>query len=387
MELAILLANNFLILLDAMAIYVLFGLLFAGILKQIIPDDFVIKHLGRGSVSSVVKATLFGIPLPVCSCSVIPLAQSLKKEGASKGAVQSFLISSPITGVDSILATFSFFGLIFTIFRVISSVIIAITVGVIQNFVDKDEKIIKEEVSISSCGCSNSCSSSSVKKSFSIKKVFFYAYVTLFVDMVKPLFIGLIFGALFTTLAPKEYTSLLFENQILTYIVIMLFSMPLYVCATASLPIAAALMLEGMSAGAAFIFLTAGPATSAITMSVVYKTLGKTSLIIYLSTISVLSLVFGFLFDLFFTDINILQFNLHDEETNLISQIASFIMLFLMAYYLIKPWLFRKKMTNTSCYSSSSSSCEDLKVETKIDNKLNFTKNNPSSNNFKFKVY
>ena len=386
MELAILLANNFLILLDAMAIYVLFGLLFAGILKQIIPDDFVIKHLGRGSVSSVVKATLFGIPLPVCSCSVIPLAQSLKKEGASKGAVQSFLISSPITGVDSILATFSFFGLIFTIFRVISSVIIAITVGLIQNFVDKDEKIIKEEVSISSCGCSNSCSSSSVKKSFSIKKVFFYAYVTLFVDMVKPLFIGLIFGALFTTLAPKEYTSLLFENQILTYIVIMLFSMPLYVCATASLPIAAALMLEGMCAGAAFIFLTAGPATSAITMSVVYKTLGKTSLIIYLSTISVLSLVFGFLFDLFFTDINILQFNLHDEETNLISQIASFIMLFLMAYYLIKPWLFRKKMTNTSCYSSSSSSCEDLKVETKIDNKLNFTKNNPSSNNFKFKV-
>ena len=386
MELAILLANNFLILLDAMAIYVLFGLLFAGILKQIIPDDFVIKHLGRGSVSSVVKATLFGIPLPVCSCSVIPLAQSLKKEGASKGAVQSFLISSPITGVDSILATFSFFGLIFTIFRVISSVIIAITVGLIQNFVDKDEKIIKEEVSISSCGCSNSCSSSSVKKSFSIKKVFFYAYVTLFVDMVKPLFIGLIFGALFTTLAPKEYTSLLFENQILTYIVIMLFSMPLYVCATASLPIAAALMLEGMSAGAAFIFLTAGPATSAITMSVVYKTLGKTSLIIYLSTISVLSLFFGFLFDLFFSDINILQFNLHDEETNLISQIASFIMLFLMAYYLIKPWLFRKKMTNTSCYSSSSSSCEDLKVETKIDNKLNFTKNNSSSNNFKFKV-
>lgn len=387
MELAILLANNFLILLDAMAIYVLFGLLFAGILKQIIPDDFVIKHLGRGSVSSVVKATLFGIPLPVCSCSVIPLAQSLKKEGASKGAVQSFLISSPITGVDSILATFSFFGLIFTIFRVISSVIIAITVGLIQNFVDKDEKIIKEEVSISSCGCSNSCSSSSVKKSFSIKKVFFYAYVTLFVDMVKPLFIGLIFGALFTTLAPKEYTSLLFENQILTYIVIMLFSMPLYVCATASLPIAAALMLEGMSAGAAFIFLTAGPATSAITMSVVYKTLGKTSLIIYLSTISVLSLFFGFLFDLFFSDINILQFNLHDEETNLISQIASFIMLFLMAYYLIKPWLFRKKITNTSCCSSISSSCEDLKVETKIDNKLNFTKNNPSSNNFKFKVY
>ena len=386
MELAILLANNFLVLLDAMAIYVLFGLLFAGILKQIIPDDFVIKHLGRGSVSSVVKATLFGIPLPVCSCSVIPLAQSLKKEGASKGAVQSFLISSPITGVDSILATFSFFGLIFTIFRLISSVIIAIIVGLIQNFVEKDEKLIKEDVPVSSCGCTSSCSSTAVKKSFSIKAAFSYAYVTLFVDMVKPLFIGLIFGALFTTLAPKEYTSLLFENQILTYIVIMLFSMPLYVCATASLPIAAALMMEGMSAGAAFIFLTAGPATSAITMSVVYKTLGKTSLIIYLSTIGILSFLFGFGFDSFFSDVNILQFDLHNEETSLISQIASLIMLFLMAYYLIKPLLFKKKSETSSCCSSDSSSCSDVKTETKVDNKLNFTKNNPNSNNFKFKV-
>ena len=114
--------------------------------------------------------------------------------------------------------------------------------------------------------------------------------------------------------------------------------------------------------------------------------LQKTSLIIYLSTIGFLSLIFGFLFDLFFSDVNILQFNLHNEETNLISQIASFIMLFLMAYYLIKPWLFRKKMTNPSCCSSNSSSSKDLKVETKIDNKLNFTKNNPILNNFKFKV-
>ncbi len=113
------------------------GLLFAGILKQLIPDDFVSRNLGNDSIGSVIKATVFGIPLPVCSCSVIPIAQGLKNEGASKGAVQSFLISTPITGVDSILATFSFFGLIFTIFRVISSIIIAITVGLIQNFIEK----------------------------------------------------------------------------------------------------------------------------------------------------------------------------------------------------------------------------------------------------------
>lgn len=345
MELAITLANNFLALLDAMAIYILVGLLIAGFLKQIVPDDFIIKHLGSGNISSVIKATIFGIPLPVCSCSVIPLAQSLRKEGASKGAVQSFLISSPITGVDSILATYSFFGLIFTIYRVISSIIIAIVVGIIQNIFDKDEEkeIKKEETS--SCSCHCSCSSEkTVEKSFSIKEVFSYAYVTLFKDMVKPLFIGLIFATLFTSLAPKEYTSLLFENQFLTYLVIILFSMPLYICATASLPIAAALIMEGMSPGAAFILLSAGPATSLITMSVVYKSLGKTSLIIYLTMIAVLSLLFGYLFDTFFTNVNILNFSLEEERSSLLSQISSFIMLVLMSYYLIKPWLNRKKV-------------------------------------------
>lgn len=334
-------ANNFLILLDAMAIYILVGLLIAGILKQLVPDDFVIKHLGKGSTSSVLKATLFGIPLPVCSCSVIPLAQGLRKEGASKGAVQSFLISTPITGVDSILATFSFFGLVFTLFRVISSVIIAIIVGLVQNFVEKEEvNKPKGFTTTQACGCSNSsCSSTQEKKKFSIKNAFLYAYKTLFLDMVKPLFIGLLLGAVFTTFTPKEYTSLLFENQILTYIVIMIFAMPLYVCATASLPIAAAFILQGMSGGAAFIFLTAGPATSAITMSVVYKTLGRRSLIVYVSTIAILSFVFAFIYDFAFANINIINFSNNIEESTLISQVASFIMLALMSYYLIKPRL------------------------------------------------
>ncbi len=345
MELFELLANNFLLLLNAMSIYLLLGLLLAGILKQIVPDDFISKHLGKSSTGSVIKATIFGIPLPVCSCSVIPLAQSLRKEGASKGSVQSFLISTPITGVDSILATFSFFGLIFTIFRVVSSIIIAITVGLIQNFVEKDDKKIQEVKEETSCSCHCSCDSAKKeKKSFSIKEVFSYAYVTLFKDMVKPLFIGLILGALFTTFVPKEYSSLLFENQFLTYLVIILFSMPLYVCATASLPLAAAFMLNGMSGGAAFIFLTAGPATSAVTMSVVYKLLGKTSLIIYITTIALLSLLFGFLYDMFFSELNILNFSVDNDESSIYTQISSLIILVLLSYYLIKSWFEKKSV-------------------------------------------
>ncbi len=389
---------NFFLLTDAMSIYILVGLFFAGILKQLIPEDFISKNLGKDSTTSVIKATIFGIPLPVCSCSVIPIAQGLKKEGASKGAVQSFLISTPITGVDSILATFSFFGLVFTIFRIISSVIIAIIVGLIQNFVENknSEEVIetqessccssgssccssKEEIkpqffttkpqetkqssccssseNDSSCCSSNeespSCCSSTKKAGFFIKGVFTYAYVTLFSDMVKALAIGLVLGALFTTFVPKEYSSMLFENQILTYFVILLFAIPLYTCATASLPIAAAFMLQGMSAGAAFIFLTAGPATSAVTMSVVYKMLGRTSLIIYVSTIAILSLIFGFIFDLSFQNLQILSLEHEMESFSLINRISSFIMLLLIFYYLIKPF-FKKQ---TQCSNNSNTSC------------------------------
>lgn len=352
MQYLTLITDNFLLLLNAMAVYILIGLFFAGVLKQLIPNDFITKHLGKGSISSVIKATIFGIPLPVCSCSVIPLAQSLRKEGASKGSVQSFLISTPITGVDSILATYSFFGLIFTIFRVISSIIIAITVGIVQNLIQKEnqQKIFFKEEENSSCCTSNTCCSSSTKekKSFSLKAVLTYAYVTLFKDMVKPLFLGLILGALFTSFAPKEYTSILFENQFLTYIVIILLSMPLYVCATASLPLAAAFIMQGMSGGAAFIFLTAGPATSIITMSVVYKMLGKKSLFIYLITICILSLLFGYLYDTIFSSLNILHFTKEEGHFSLFSQIMSLLMLILMAYYLISP-LFSKKEKSSCC--------------------------------------
>lgn len=344
MELVSSFLNNFIILLNAMSIYIIFGLLIAGILKQLIPENFVSSHLGKNSTSSVIKATLFGIPLPVCCCSVIPLAQGLKKEGASKGAIQSFLISTPITGVDSILATYSLFGFVFVIFRIISSIIIAITVGLVQNFVQKDDDT-KFSIMETPCCSSSSCEANkNVKKSFSFIKVFTYGYVVLFNSMAKALLIGLVLGSLFVTFIPKEYTQVLFENQFLTYIVIILFSMPLYTCATASLPLATAFMLQGMSPGAVFIFLTAGPATSAITMSIVYKMLGKTSLIIYSSIIAVLALLFGFIYDTFFKELTLLTIITDHEHINIFNIMASVLMMLLIFYHLIKD-AFKKKET------------------------------------------
>ena len=129
---------------NAMAPYILFGLAFAGVLHELVPETLVTKHLGRESISSVVKSTIFGIPLPVCSCGVIPLATSIKKSGASKGATLSFLISTPITGVDSILATYGMFGWVFTLYRALTSMFIAMIAGILTNIFDKEEEPVKK---------------------------------------------------------------------------------------------------------------------------------------------------------------------------------------------------------------------------------------------------
>jgi uncharacterized membrane protein YraQ (UPF0718 family) len=187
-----------------MAPYILFGLLFAGILHELVPDSIVTKHLGKDNVSSVVKSTVFGIPLPVCSCGVIPLATSIKKSGASKGATLSFLISTPIPGVDSILATYGIFGWVFTLYRAVTSMIIAMVAGILTNIFDKDTSASSVSVDITkpsfstlapqaatsfsintpdkdeSYGTGSCCSSNSTeKKSFSLKAAVKYAFVTL----------------------------------------------------------------------------------------------------------------------------------------------------------------------------------------------------------------
>ncbi len=332
MDFFILFLNNFWLLTQDMAIYIIFGVLIAGILKQIIPTDFVKNHLGSDSFGSVIKASVFGIPLPLCSCSVIPFATSLKKEGASSGSVLSFLISTPITGADSILATYGFFGWIFTIYRVITSLIIAIVAGILQNIIGKEE--MQESQTCDSC-CGSSCSTEKVKVKFSIKKVVDYAINDIFKDFAKPLFFGLLLGSVITTFMPSDLSSFLNDNKLLTYILVLAFSMPLYICATASLPIAASLIASGLSGGAAFILLSAGPATNSVTMSVVLQTLGKKALVIYLGVIGVFSLLFGYLLDIYFPNLLSGQILDSSESFTIIHQISAIVMLGFMMKFLI----------------------------------------------------
>jgi uncharacterized membrane protein YraQ (UPF0718 family) len=338
--------SNIFNLANAMSFYILIGLLIAGILKQIVSEDLIFKHLGKNNFKSVIKATIFGIPLPVCSCSVIPLAKSLQKEGASKGAVQSFLISTPITGVDSIMATYSFFGIFFTIYRVVTSIIIAISVGIIENLIFKPKPkpkfflatkpLIKKA---SNCCSSSGCCTSKKNKKFSIKAVFNYAFNTLFSDIAKSLLIGLVIGALFTTFLPKNISNFFSDNLLISYFLVLLISMPMYVCATASLPIAAAFLINGLSPGAAFVFLTAGPATNSVTMSVVAQMFGKKSMFLYIFLIAFFSILFGAVLDFYFDNLKILQSMNHFEKSSYLDIISTIIMFGLILYYLGKSYV------------------------------------------------
>lgn len=328
---------------NAMSIYILFGLIFAGILHELVPETLVTKHLGKENIGSVIKSTLFGIPLPVCSCGVIPLATSIKKSGASKGATLSFLISTPITGVDSILATYGMFGWIFTLYRVLTSMIIAMVAGVLTNYLDK-ELIPEMEEEKSSC-CGNSCSSKKKeKKKFSFPNAMKYAFGTLLGDIAKPLLFGLLLGALITAAIPQNLSNILIEYAWLSYFIAIAIAVPMYVCATASLPIAAALMLAGVSPGAAFVFLSAGPATNTVTIGVVKKMLGTRSLYIYLGTIIAGSVLFGLGLDYVF-DANALDaksiIHVH-EDVGLLEIFSSVVLWLFMLYFTFKPYLTRK---------------------------------------------
>jgi uncharacterized membrane protein YraQ (UPF0718 family) len=347
----------------SMAPYILFGLIFAGILHEVVPESLVTKHLGNDNISSVIKSTLFGIPLPVCSCGVIPLATSIKKSGASKGATLSFLISTPITGIDSILATYGIFGWIFTLYRAVTSMIIATVAGILTNIFDRDSTLEKQKTpsfstqapkeSLSFTKASNTdnkscdtgddtcCSTDSKKKSFSFVSAMRYAFGTLLGDIAKPLIWGLLLGALITVAIPEDLSTILKEKAWLSYFIVILIAVPMYVCATASLPIAAGLMLSGVSAGAAFVFLSAGPATNTVTIGVVKKMLGNKSLFIYLGSIIVGSVVFGLGLDYIF-DMNAIDpksLIAMDEHAGIFSTISAIILWALLLWLTLQSYL------------------------------------------------
>lgn len=297
-----------------MAPWLLLGLIFAGLLKVYFPQKHIDKYMGKSTLRSATNATLLGIPMPLCSCGVIPTGISFFRSGASRGATNSFLISTPQTGVDSILATYSMLGWPFALLRPFVALFTGIAGGLFTNFFVKEKPVqpgsshsnLKiDTVAFEKPGenCSDeSCDfqESDVKDTrHSLVRAADYAFVELLQDIAKWLVIGFLFAALISVALPDGFFSAFQGLGILELLVVLVASVPLYMCATGSIPIAAVLLMKGVSPGAALVFLMAGPATNVATMTVLGKTMGRKSLIAYMGTIIGGALIFGLLINSF----------------------------------------------------------------------------------------
>lgn len=350
------LAEGWEILVEAVP-YLILGFFMAGLLKAYIPDNWVAKHLGKSGFWNVIKASLIGIPIPLCSCGVVPTAAGIRKQGASKGATASFLVSTPETGVDSIAITYGLLGPVMMVIRPLSALITAITAGLSVNLFDKSNdmpdlgetksccsssqgsssascydsgasapielNIIDPATLNSDCcgkhveaeaqqdehvhgGAGCECSSSTTKKSPEIfqkfKKGMHFAFVDLVKDTALWFMIGIALAALISMFLSPEIIETYFGNQYLSMLLMLAIATPLYVCATSSTPIAAAFLMKGISPGAVLVFLLAGPATNAASIAVINKVIGKKATAIYVANIMVVSIMIGLTVDALFPD-------------------------------------------------------------------------------------
>lgn len=294
-----------------MAPYLLFGFAMAGVLHILIRKDFVQRWLGKPGLGGVIKASVLGVPMPLCSCSVIPVAASLRKSGATRGATASFLSSTPQTGVDSILATYALLGGLFTAVRVLVAFVCGIVTGYLIELFCKEPKKETEPTfqpmegatfTISSPTASpvqvetkSCCASQTPKKSPT--EALRYGFITLPADLARALIIGLLLAGLITTLMPEDLLAGNLSSGPLAFLLATAISLPLYVCATASIPMAYALMAAGLSPGAALVFLITGPATNTATIVTVWQMLGRGATAIYLVSLLLISWLSGWLFN------------------------------------------------------------------------------------------
>ncbi|MCR5036489.1 MAG: permease [Bacteroidales bacterium] len=276
-------------LINEMSPYLLLGFGFAGLLHVFVPAQMYHRYLSKNDFRSVLWAAMIGVPLPLCSCGVIPTAMSLRKEGASKGATTSFLIATPQTGVDSILATASLLGIPFAIIRPIAALVTALFGGQLVNWATKKE-------SLKTLGHG----SDERPKGFwnKIKEALKYGYFEMMQDIGKWLMIGLVVAGLITVFVPDDFFLFFNDKPLLTMLMVLAVSVPMYVCATGSIPIAAALMLKGLSPGAALVLLMAGPACNMASIMVIGKVLEKKTMWVYLFSIILGAITFGLLIDL-----------------------------------------------------------------------------------------
>lgn len=280
----------FIQLLGEMSPYLLLGFLIAGMMHAFVPQRVYSKYLSGNDFRSVALAALFGVPLPLCSCGVIPTAMSMRREGASRAATVSFLISTPQTGVDSILATGSLLGLPFALLRPVAAFVTALFGGAAVAAVDGD-------------GHDEVAAVASVRPAARLpflsrcREALRYGFVDMLQDIGRWLVVGLVVAGLITILLPDDFFAAFGDYPLVNMLLVLALSVPMYLCATGSIPIAAALMLKGLSPGAALVLLMAGPATNMAAIMVIGKVLGRRTLAVYVASIAAGAVAFGLLTD------------------------------------------------------------------------------------------
>lgn len=308
--------------------FVFFGALVAGLFYIFVNPDTIFRYFGRGKVKSVFLASLFGVPIPLCSCGVIPVALSLRKQGASRGATLSFLISTPESGIDSIAVTYALMDPLMTVLRPVSAFISAFVAGILGNYCVPDKKTGEKEVLPSDmCKVDNCCDG--VGCAVDVHRThhtFFerivaggrYAFGDLFSDFALWFVIGIIIAGAVDFLVPEGFLNRYLGGGLPTMLLMLVFGIPLYICATASTPIAAALVASGISPGAALVFLLAGPATNLASLSVISGALGKRTAIIYVSSISVVAVAMGLVTDFLYPFLHIIPRTLSGSSSEFI---------------------------------------------------------------------
>ena len=273
-----------------MAPYLLLGFLAAGILGAFIPVSIIETHLGKRGLRQVVKASLLGVPIPLCSCSVIPVAASLRKHGATRGATVSFLTSTPQTGVDSIAATWGLLGPLFALFRTLIAFITGCICGIsVETFSATTDEMENN------CADEQCPSCHPALKASRWKQVFSYGFGVLPRDIGRALLVGIVISGLLGALVPNDFFTHWLSSEWFSMLAVMFLGIPLYVCSTGSIPIALAMIGAGLSPGAALVFLVTGPATNAATIATVFQTMGRKAVVIYLATLAGCSLAAGWL--------------------------------------------------------------------------------------------
>jgi uncharacterized membrane protein YraQ (UPF0718 family) len=364
-----LLNNIWLVFLDT-AFWLLLGLLAAGFIKLFISEQTMQRWVGGHGLSSILRAALFGAPLPLCSCGVLPAAIGLRRAGASKEATVSFLISTPETSIDSVFVTYALMGPVMAVFRPVSALVNAVGTGLLTTLVSDDDVQKKNkatDVVAESCCASNKstqqveatsccaeknepikkdcCSESKVdesstetpdKLSGKLLRVLSYAGAELLDDISKWLFIGIVLAGVMLTFIPPDWLAQ-WGQGLPAMLIMLVVGVPMYICAVASTPVAAGLLLAGVSPGAVLVFLLVGPATNIASFVLLKQELGLKVTAVYLSGLSVLSLMMGLILEwLLYLQQWQIEAKLGEAHT-MLPELVSWISAFLLIFLAIKP--------------------------------------------------